>query len=85
MCRYEGTNLRSLQRTFAREMGMTPQQYVKSRRLNAVRQSLLQSDREEGLSVTIVAMNHGFVHLGRFAADYRRLFGESPRTTLQKR
>jgi len=85
MCRYAGTNLRSLQRTFAREMGMTPQQYVKSRRLNAVRQSLLQSDREEGLSVTIVAMNHGFVHLGRFAADYRRLFGESPRTTLQKR
>ncbi len=82
LCDYAGTNLRSLERTFAREMGMTPQQYVKIRRLNAVRNSLLASDREQGHSVTSVALGHGFTHLGRFAGDYRRLFGEPPKDTL---
>jgi AraC-like DNA-binding protein len=33
-------------------------------------------------SVTAVAMNFGFWHLGRFAEEYRSLFGEAPRTTL---
>ena len=28
MCRYAGTTLRSLERVFVREMGMSPQQYV---------------------------------------------------------
>ena len=61
---------------------MTPQQYVKARRLNAVRRSLLDSDCEQGIRVTDVALDHGFSHLGRFSGEYRRYFGESPRETL---
>lgn len=85
MCRYAGTTLRSLERIFARELGMSPQQYVTARRLNAVRRRLLAADGARGLRVTEVALSHGFAHLGRFAGDYRRYFGESPRETLQRR
>jgi AraC-like DNA-binding protein len=82
LCRYAQTNARSLERIFARELGMSPQQYVKARRLNAVRRSLLAAKPGQGLLVTDVALSHGFTHLGRFAGDYVRYFGEQPRETL---
>ena len=85
LCRYAGTSLRSLERIFARELGVTPKQYVKARRLNAVRRRLLASEERQELRVTDVAQDHGFSHLGRFAGDYRQYFGESPRETLQSR
>lgn len=80
VCRYARTTLRTLERIFAREVGISPQQYVKVRRLNACRRRLLAADK--GLSVKHVARRCGFTHLGRFAGDYRAQFGESPRQTL---
>ncbi len=85
LCSYSGTSLRSLERIFARELGVTPKQYVIARRLNAVRRRLLAAEEEQELRVTDVAQDHGFSHLGRFAGDYRSYFGESPRETLQSR
>ena len=85
LCRYSGTTLRSLERIFARELDMTPQEYVMARRLNAARRRLLKADNGQDVRVTDVAHNYGFGHLGRFAGDYRRYFGESPRETLQSR
>ena len=35
-------------------------------------------------SVTIVAHDCGFSHLGRFAQEYARRFGESPSETLRR-
>jgi len=35
-------------------------------------------------SVTIVAYDCGFSHLGRFAQEYARRFGESPSETLRR-
>ncbi len=35
-------------------------------------------------TVTRIAMDHGFVELGRFAVEYRTAFGESPSATLQR-
>jgi transcriptional regulator GlxA family with amidase domain len=34
-------------------------------------------------SVTEVAANHGFAHVSRFAAEYRKRFGENPSRTLR--
>lgn len=33
-------------------------------------------------SLTTIATRWGFLHIGRFTKDYRRLFHESPKTTL---
>ena len=85
LCSYSGTTMSSLQRAFSREFGISPQQYVMARRLNAVRRRLLATVAEQGLRVTDVAQSHGFAHLGRFARYYRRYFGESPRQTLRRR
>ncbi len=85
ICQYAGTALRTLERIFARELGMPPQQYVKVRRLNAVRRCLVAADVDTTLRVDQVARRFGFTHLGRFAGDYRRQFGESPRETLSRR
>lgn len=82
MCRYARSNLRTLQRIFVREVGMTPQQYVKVRRLNAAHRQLLAAERGQGLNVTEVAMGLGFNHLSRFSGEYQRHFGEYPQETL---
>ena len=37
-----------------------------------------------GMRVTDVALDYGFLHFGWFSQDYRRLFGETPRQTLQR-
>jgi len=51
--------------------------------LNAVRRRLLAAEGTSG-GVTAAARSHGFDHFGRFAGDYRRYFGESPRETLHR-
>ncbi|TIU64921.1 MAG: AraC family transcriptional regulator, partial [Mesorhizobium sp.] len=45
---------------------------------------LLTARGADGLSVTRIAMEVGITHLGRFAANYRLFFGESPYETLQR-
>ncbi|MEN9974421.1 MAG: hypothetical protein RLZZ282_427 [Verrucomicrobiota bacterium] len=50
-------------------------------RLHGVRRELLITAPSHG-GVKRCALNWGFWHLGRFAADYRRRFGESPKVTL---
>lgn len=84
LCLYANTTQRSLERYFARELGISPQQYVKARRLNAARRSLLAADKERGHQITDIAQSYGFNHLGWFACDYRRYFGESPQETLTR-
>jgi AraC family ethanolamine operon transcriptional activator len=82
LCRYANCNLRTLERVFSREMGVSPQQYIKARRLNAVRRDLLAAEPGPGHGVTELALAHGFSHLGRFSGDYHRHFGEYPSDTL---
>lgn len=71
-----------LERTFRRDLGLTPGQYIKARRLATVYQRLKILSRDEG-KVADIAMDFGFNHLGRFAGAYRAQFGELPSDTLQ--
>ncbi|MER7334353.1 MULTISPECIES: AraC family transcriptional regulator [unclassified Micromonospora] len=75
-------SVRTLQDCFRRELQTTPTAYLRARRLDAVHAALRAAD--PGTSVTAVALDHGFVHLGRFAGEYRARFGESPSTTLRR-
>jgi len=77
-----GTSPSTLLRTFNTHHGVSPMQYVKRLRLEAVRRSLLAADPQNG-TVGRVASEFGFRQLGRFSAEYRRVFGELPSMTLR--
>jgi adenylate cyclase len=73
---------RTLLKQFRRFVGLSPLMYLRRLRLNLVRGELLQASCEETISE--IATNHGLAHLGRFAAEYRRAFGESPSATRSR-
>ncbi|MDG9674530.1 AraC family transcriptional regulator [Micromonospora sp. DH14] len=75
-------SVRTLQDCFRRELQTTPTAYLRACRLDAAHRTLRSA--APGVSVTTVALQHGFVHLGRFATEYRSRFGESPSTTLRR-
>ncbi|MCG5470729.1 AraC family transcriptional regulator [Micromonospora sp. LAH09] len=75
-------SVRTLQDCFRRELHTTPTAYLRAYRLDAAHRTLRSA--EPGVSVTTVALQHGFVHLGRFATEYRARFGESPSATLRR-
>jgi AraC-like DNA-binding protein len=58
--------------------------YVRRHRLERVREELLSLDPAAGVTVTDVALRHGFAHTGRFAAAYRERFGELPSATMRR-
>jgi AraC family transcriptional regulator, ethanolamine operon transcriptional activator len=74
---------RSLRRVFVDYFGMSPGRYLKLLRLNQARRAL-RAVEQPVASVTEVGMRYAFFDLGRFAADYRSLFGELPSSTLRK-
>ncbi|MCL4182118.1 MAG: helix-turn-helix transcriptional regulator [Burkholderiaceae bacterium] len=60
----------------------SPMALLKSVRLQRAHDEL--SNAEPGtISVTEAALRWGFTHLGRFASDYRRRYGELPSDTLR--
>jgi AraC-like DNA-binding protein len=71
---------RSVYDAFKKHLSHTPMSYLKHVRLEKVRQDLLIARGRK--SVTTIAMDWGFSHLGRFARDYRARFGELPSETL---
>ncbi len=76
-----GVTIRTLQIGFRQLFGVTPKAYLRAQRLNRVRAVL--AARDAGTTVIAdVANNWGFWHMGQFAADYRKLFGELPSQTL---
>jgi AraC-like DNA-binding protein/mannose-6-phosphate isomerase-like protein (cupin superfamily) len=77
---HAGLTPRSLQRAFLRYFHATPSNCVKGLRLDAAREALISGRGQ--ISVSEVALEHLFHHLGRFAAAYRQRFGESPSETL---
>lgn len=63
---------------------MSPTACLRVAALNAVRRELVEGPRLRN-AVSRAATDWGFWHLSRFAAQYRALFGESPRHTLSHR
>lgn len=77
------TSVRSLQLAFRSRRGCSPMEFVRQARLWAVRCELRESMGRQQ-QVRFVAYKYGLVHLGRFAANYRELFGELPSQTVAK-
>jgi AraC family ethanolamine operon transcriptional activator len=77
-----GVSERTLRKIFLEYYGLPPRRFQTVQRLNRVRATLREAD-PECARVTTVAAQFGFWHFGRFAGEYRRLFGEAPFQTLK--
>jgi AraC family ethanolamine operon transcriptional activator len=76
-----GVSRRTLEVAFREVLNITPLQFMRRSRMNRALHKLRVA--APGLNtVTEVATKLGFNDLGRFAADYRNLFGFNPSQTL---
>lgn len=84
LCHVAGASERAVEYAFLDVCGVGPKQYLKMLRLNRVRRDLKELPADVA-SVTRIAHQHGFWHMGHFSNAYRQLFGETPRQTRQYR
>jgi transcriptional regulator GlxA family with amidase domain len=82
LCAATGVSERSLRNACYAICGTSPKRYLVRCRLEAVHRALAVA-RPGQVTVTRIATDHGFFELGRFAAIYTALFGESPSQTLR--
>jgi len=82
LSREAGISPRTLSRAFRAIRGMAPYRYLQQLRLSEVRRAL--SSASEASNITEVATRFGFRELGRFSAQYRETFGESPSETKRR-
>jgi AraC family ethanolamine operon transcriptional activator len=77
-----GVSERSLRNAFYDVCTTSPKRYLRLLQLHQVRRALRAPN--EAATVTDVATLHGFFELGRFAGEYKALFGEVPSQTLHR-
>ena len=77
-----GVSERTLRDAFQHCFGLAPVRYLNRRALHQVRRALKAANPSLA-TVTQVASEFGVWELGRFARDYRNLFGELPSETLR--
>ncbi len=82
MCNKTGLALRTVESIVRSRTGMSPLVYLRRRRLASVHRNLLCPN--DNVTVTRLALDNGFLHLGRFSIQYREVYGESPIATLRK-
>jgi AraC-like DNA-binding protein len=84
LCERMGYSAESLRLMFGEFLGVPPMRYAKIERLHECRRRLAEADGSKR-SVAWIASHLGFTtSLGRFAREYRELFGELPSETLRK-
>ena len=83
VCREIGASARTMNACCHEHLGIGAKHYLLLHRMHMARRALRRSARAD-TTVTEVAMRYGFWHLGRFAGEYKALFGESPFATLTR-
>jgi AraC family ethanolamine operon transcriptional activator len=83
LCSVASASERTIRNVFNKVYGMSPARYLRLRRLNQARRALRDHAGAE-VRVTDVAVRYGFLDVGRFAAEYRHMFGEYPSQTLRR-
>jgi AraC-like DNA-binding protein len=77
-----GVSARALFEGFRRFRGTTPMALLKAVRIERAHTALSAAMPHENVSA--IAFACGIVHLGRFAQEYRRCYGELPSETLRR-
>jgi transcriptional regulator GlxA family with amidase domain len=83
LSRSVGVSERTLRNAFADVHRESPKRYFLNERLRRAQQALCDIRRAD-TTVTAVATQYGFYELGRFALQYKAMFGESPSHTLRR-
>jgi AraC family ethanolamine operon transcriptional activator len=83
LCRATGVSERTLRNVFYRNFGMSPHQYLMVGRLHDVRERLRNAG--PGAKVSGICADFGIWDFGRFAGQYRGLFGVLPSQELAAR
>jgi AraC family ethanolamine operon transcriptional activator len=78
-----GISQRVLEMAFRKVVGKTPSKIMRWHRLQRVHDKLLRVDAD-AVNISSVALEWGFVELGRFSVEYRQLFHEKPSDTLRR-
>lgn len=84
LCRVTGVSDWTLDLAFREHFGVPPKTYLRATRLHWVQRELKSADPATTL-IADVANRWGFWHMGQFARDYRKMFGELPSQTLGRR
>jgi len=84
LCAAFRVSRRGLHCAFHDVFGIGPVTFLRHKRLCAIHSALKDSSPDEA-TITEIALQQGFVELGRFAQYYRALFGEYPSETLGRR
>lgn len=77
-----GVTPRTLQNGFRQVFNMTPAEYIRDVRVEALHKALLAADPAQ--SVTDLMQNVGIANFGRYAQYYRRKIGVAPSATLRR-
>jgi AraC family ethanolamine operon transcriptional activator len=83
LCKRFKVHRRTLFRVFTELVGMPPYEFSRRLRFKAARAALKK--RRKSDRIRDIAIAHGFLEQGRFARDYRQLFGELPSETRSRR
>ena len=84
LCEVSGLSRRGLEYLMRDLLGVRLNTMLRLMRMHGVRRELLAVEPGDGW-VKRSALEWGFWHLGRFAAEYRSLYGECPSDTLARR
>lgn len=83
LCLLTHVSDRTIQKIFKNAIGLTPKSYILGKKLYKVHR-LLWNEKNSDVTITEIIATTGFWHMGQFAADYSKLFGELPSKTIKR-
>lgn len=82
LCLVANVSERTLEYAFRERYDLSPKNYTLMHRMNNVRKQLRKANPSKQ-TVSEIARQHGFWHMGQFSTDYKKIFTELPSKTLK--